>query len=327
MGKWLCFVQSHFFTRGENEMSKVLVIGSINMDVIISLKEVPKKGENMYCNEVSYACGGKGSNQAGATSKLGLETVYLGAVGRDTYGEILIENLKKSDIDISNVKVIGDQTGVAYVLLEEDGNNRIIVAPGANEKITVSDIDECVPDLLKEADMVMLQLEIPLDCVERIIDLAKEYGVRSFVDAGPIRGCKAERLKNAWCISPNETELGALFGRQVETEEEMIKASNELLAMGVECVLIKLGGEGCYYISKEEKIRKESYKVEAVDTTAAGDSFGAGFVYGIIEGMPVSDALDYANKCGAIAVTKKGAGDSLPTKEAVENFEKDYLLQ
>lgn len=308
-------------------MGKVLVIGSINMDVIISLKEVPKKGENVYCKDLSYACGGKGSNQAGATSKLGLDTIYMGAVGQDAYGKILVDNLKKSNIDISNVKIIGEQTGVAYVLLEEDGNNRIIVAPGANEKISVSDIDECVPFLLKEVDMVMLQLEIPLDCVERIIDLAKEHGVKSFVDAGPIRGCKAEMLKNAWCVSPNETELGALFDRKVETEEEMLEAANELLDMGVECVLIKLGSKGCYYISKEEKIKKDSYKVTAIDTTAAGDSFGAGFAYGIIEGMTLSDSLDYANKCGAIAVTKKGAGESLPTKEAVENFEKDYLLQ
>lgn len=308
-------------------MSKVLVIGSINMDVILSLKEVPKEGENVFCNEVSYACGGKGANQAIATSKLGMDTIYLGAVGQDAYGETLIENLKKNKIDISNVKVIGDQSGVAYILLEENGDNRIIVAPGANEKITVSDIDQYVPALLKEVDMVMLQLEIPLDCVERIIDLAKEYGVKSFVDAGPIRGCKAERLKNAWCVSPNETELGALFDRKVETEEDMIEVSNELLNMGVECVLIKLGSKGCFYISKEEKIRKDSYKVAAIDSTAAGDSFGAGFVFGITEGMSILDALDYASKCGAIAVTKKGAGDSLPTKKAVENFEKIYLLK
>lgn len=307
-------------------LGKILVVGSINMDVIISLNTVPKAGESILCKEVSYACGGKGANQAGAIARLGFETVIFGAVGNDQYGEILLDNLKDNKIDMSRVEKIGDQTGVAYILLEESGENRIVVSLGANEKIKPKDIDLYVKPLLDEVDMVMLQLEIPLDCVEHIINLAKVQGVRTFVDAGPVRNCRIESLKNAWCVSPNETELGALFNREIKTETEMIKAAEQLINIGVECVLIKLGAKGCFYISREERIRKESYKVKVIDTTAAGDSFSAGFVGAVTDNKTIEEALVYASKCGAIAVTKKGASDSLPTKEAVESFEKLYML-
>lgn len=306
-------------------MGKILVVGSINMDVIISLDSVPKAGESLLCKEISYACGGKGANQAGAVARLGLDTIFFGAVGNDSYGIRLQNNLKENKID-SKVRMIGDQSGIAYVLLEANGENRIIVSSGANEKITPKDIECYVKPLLKEVDMVMIQLEIPLDCVEQVINIAKEQGVRVFVDAGPVRSCDYKRFKHAWCVSPNETELGALLGREIKTEKDMILAAEEFLDIGVECVLIKLGEKGCFYLSKEKRIKKDSYKVNVVDTTAAGDSFSAGFVKSVLDNKTIEEALIYANKCGAIAVTKKGAGDSLPTKEAVENFEKLYLL-
>lgn len=304
-------------------MNKVLVIGSINMDIIISVTKMPEAGENVYCNDLSYACGGKGSNQASALASLGVDTTFLGAVGNDSYGKIVLEDLKSNNVDIKHIKTLGDQTGIAYIMLEEDGSNRIIVAPGANETLTIEHIDEFLIPLLGDIDMVVLQLEISLDCVKRILELCKKYGVKSFVDAGPIRGCKAEDLKDAWCVSPNESELAALFGKEeITEEEEIIEAGKVLIDMGVECVLIKLGSKGSMYISKDE-VRKEGiYKVKTVDTTGAGDCFSAGFVYGIANGKSIRQAHTIASKCGAIAVTKKGARGSLPTVEAIENFEK-----
>lgn len=306
-------------------MGKVLVIGSINMDIVIGVEHMPVGGENVYVNDVELICGGKGANQAGATAKLGLDTVYFGCVGQDENGKRLIDTLQQSGIDTSYMKVKDGGSGQCYIIVEGDGQNRILVSPGANEKMTVEDIDQVILPLIPELDMILTQLEIPLECVERIVQLGKEHGVKVFVDAGPIRGCKAEQLRGAWCISPNETELGALVERKVQTEEEIVKAAEELLALDVECVLVKLGGSGCLYISKDERIRQKSYKVNVVDTTAAGDSFSAGFAVGVLENKSTKNAIDYATKCGAIAVTKKGASPSLPTKEAVMNFEKEYL--
>lgn len=306
-------------------MGKVLVIGSINMDVVIDVDHMPESGENMYVDGVELICGGKGANQAGATAKLGLDTIYFGCVGDDSHGRQLVQTLENNGIDASHVKVKDVGSGQCYIIVERDGHNRILVSPGANESMTVEDIDEVILPLVGELDMILTQLEIPLDCVERIVQLGKQYGIKVFVDAGPIRGCKAEQLRGAWCISPNETELMALLGRKVETEEELIEGAKELLGLDVECVLLKLGDKGSLYISRDDFVRQGSYKVPVVDTTAAGDSFSAGFAVCTLENKSIKEAIDYATKCGAIAVTKKGASPSLPTREAVEHFEELYL--
>ena len=302
-------------------MPKVCVIGSINMDLIIRVDHMPEGGENVYCRDVSAQCGGKGENQAIALASLGVETSFFGSLGQDDYGNDLLKNLSSHQIDCSAVLRKDCKSGVAYIFVESDGENRIIVDPGANERITSQDIREKAYPLIEKADLVLIQLEIPLDCITEIIQLCKRLNKKLIIDAGPIRGCKAERLAGAYCVSPNRSELGALLGKTIETEEEVLQGAKELLDIGAGSVLIKLGSKGCLYADRNKILKAPAYSVSAVDTTGAGDSFTAGYACMILEGKTVEEAMDFANRCGAIAVMNKGACSGLPIKEEVYKYQ------
>ena len=302
-------------------MSKACVIGSINMDLIIRVDRMPEGGENVYCKDVSANCGGKGANQAVTLSKLGVETSFFGCLGKDAYGDTLLKNLSSFQVGSEKVLRKDCNSGIAYILLEENGENRIIVDPGANERITPEDIREKARPLIEEADLVLIQLEIPLDCISEIIALCVEMDKKLIVDAGPIRGCRAERLAGAYCISPNRSELGALLGKRIETDEEILQGARELIAVGAGSVLVKLGAQGCLYVDRDTVLKSPAFPVKVVDTTGAGDSFTAGYACMIMEGKTVQEAMEFANRCGALAVTCKGAFPSLSAREEVYKFQ------
>ncbi len=310
--------------RRQNSGMSILVIGSLNADLTLHLSRAPLAGETVTARDVVFACGGKGGNTACALGRLGMKTRFFGAVGKDSHGDRLLENLLHNGVDTDYVLRSDAPTGTAYILLEDNAQNRIILVPGANGTLTPECIRKKAMPLLRKAEMVAAQLEIPKPCIQAIIQLCKQLGKRLIVDAGPADGYTMVDFADCWCVSPNETELETLAGRPLPGEEEQLRAARQLHGLGVAHVPVKLGDKGCLYVGEAGEFRLPAYRVKAVDTTAAGDSFTAGWCSALVRGMGVKEALTYANRCGAIAVTRMGAGPSLPTSSEVETFMADF---
>lgn len=307
-------------------MRKICVIGSMNLDIVIKIHKIPNEGENIYCESVNHYCGGKGQNQAIALSKLGAEPLFYGCVGKDLYGETLVDNLRGFGVDTSHIIHKDKDTGKAFILLEANGDNRIIVEPGANEAISAVDIRRDVTAMIEQSDLVLIQLEISLEAISEIAAICRRRKKRLVIDAGPIRGCKMDRLSGAFCISPNQTELGALIGKPLNTEADLLNGARKLAASGAEHVLVKLGSKGCLYVNAHEAKHFDAYPVKTVDTTGAGDSFMAGFCAGLMDGMNMEGAIDFASKCGAAAVTRMGAVRSMPSRDDLAQFDSRFPI-
>lgn len=301
-------------------MNSVCVIGSINIDVVLQVQSCPDAGQSIYAHDVLHTFGGKGANAALALKKLNAHTAFLGCVGQDEQGRMALQNLQNFGVDTAHILQKTVPTGTAYVILEDNSENRIIVAPGANEAITATDIRTFATPLIRKSDLVLIQLEIATAAIEEIIAICNESQKRLVVDAGPIRGIQMGQLKNIFCLSPNRTELEALVGRTLQGQDEIQQAAKELLEFGVEQVLVKMGANGCIFVSREYCFTQSAYPVKTVDTTAAGDSFMAGYCKALATNCDIVTAIDFATKCGAVAVTRLGAAPSLPTLDEIENF-------
>ncbi|HHX62853.1 MAG TPA: ribokinase [Epulopiscium sp.] len=304
-------------------MSKILVIGSLNMDFVIEVDQMPKKGETIFGKNIKLVPGGKGANQAYSVGKLGGEVSMIGAVGDDVYGKALISSLESVGVNTSGIKVIKDEpTGNAFITVDRDGDNSIIVVAGTNNCVTKEMIDHNIA-LIDDCDSVVMQLEIPLETVEYAACIAREKGKRVILDPAPAPQYLPENLiKNVNIMKPNETELQTLTGMQTETREQVITAAKVLIDKGVEMVIVTLGEKGSILVSKEEVIAVESERVVAVDTTAAGDCFTAAFTVALTQGKSYEEAVKYGNKVSAIVVTRKGAQASIPTADEVEQLYK-----
>ncbi|MBO5153747.1 MAG: ribokinase [Eubacterium sp.] len=302
-------------------MGKVCVIGSINMDVVMEVSRSPAAGEAIIARAVKKNPGGKGENAAIALAKLGVETAYYGCVGRDAYGDELLENLKKYPVDASRVSRSDASTGTAYIIVEESGENRMIVYAGANEAITPEDIRTICRPMIEDSELVLIQLEITREAIYEIIRLCRELGKRLVIDAGPAHGWSAADFSGAWMVSPNETELSTLVGRKLTGREEILSGARGLLKSGISHVIVKLGEMGSLYVSGDTVLDVPAYPVKAVDTVAAGDSYMAGLCKCLSEGMEIKPAMEYASKCGAVAVTRTGAVSSLPSAEDIARFD------
>ena len=306
-------------------MGKVCVIGSINMDVVLEVKRAPAAGEVILAEGVKKNPGGKGENAAIALAKLGVDTSCFGCVGKDAYGDELLENLKRYPLDAGSIKRADTGTGIAYIIVEESGENRMIVYAGANEAVTPEDIRTVCAPMIRESDLVLIQLEIAREAIGEIIRLCGELGRRLIIDAGPAQGWSPAELAGAWLVSPNETELSALVGRPLNGREELLAGARELLDAGIERVIVKCGAQGSIYVCKDTVIEVPAFAVKAVDTVAAGDSYMAGLCKCLSEGMQMRPAMEYAGKCGAVAVTRTGAVSSLPSAKDIARFA-DFLV-
>lgn len=306
-------------------MKNVMVVGSINLDVTLSVADMPRAGESIYCLDRVQAGGGKGANQALALHNLGIPTLFCGALGEDEAALFLEDTYRRRGLSTRLLLKKTGATGTAFILLERSGENRIIVDPGANERFTIEDAERIVIPALSGCELLLLQLEIPLEVVAFLIESAQKLGVRAIVDAGPIRGCRLAQLKDAWCVSPNESELEALTGLRITDKDSLNTACRKVLAAGPKRVLVKLGNRGSFYMDGHSSFFAPAYRVDTVDSTAAGDSFIAGFAAGLHEGRPLPEAVDMANRCGALAVTKKGSYPSLPTRESLNEFTGTHL--
>lgn len=292
-------------------MSKITVIGSLNMDLVITTSRIPVLGETILGRGFMKTPGGKGANQAVASARLGGQVSFIGCVGQDIFGEELIENLNANKVNVKNVfRIEGDSTGVAVIIVK-DGNNMIIVDSGANFRLTPRMIDS-LEEVIKESTIVVLQLEIPIETVETAAAIAKRHNVKTILNPAPARLLSDKLLKNADIITPNETEAEILTGIKVSDDESARQALIFLRDKGIEQVIITLGSKGALYNRKNEIILKPVPKVKVVDTTAAGDAFTGAIAVSLSKGCSIDEAIDFANMAGTLTVTRRGAQLSLP---------------
>lgn len=300
---------------------KILVVGSLNMDMVANVDHTPVVGETILTDKLTLIPGGKGANQAYAAGRLGADVAMLGAVGNDSYADTLLSSLVSAGVDTAAVlRKEKENTGIAMIAVNSDGDNCIIVVSGANAALTVADIEENA-ELLKVSDIIVLQLEIPLDTVLYTAKKAKELGKTVILDPAPVPNVFPEELyQYIDIIKPNETELSRLTGLTC-SEEDITAGADMLREKGVKEVMVTLGEKGVFIKSEicgEHLI--PAYKVNAVDTTAAGDSFTAALALKIAEGNSIVEAAKFANKVASVVVTRKGAQSSIPTLQEVENM-------
>ncbi|MGL4732982.1 MAG: ribokinase [Fusobacteriaceae bacterium] len=300
-------------------MKKIVVLGSINMDLVTFCERSPRGGETLFGKEFRQIPGGKGANQAVAMGKLGADVIMLGKVGTEGMGETLLNSMKKDGVKTDKIEKSSLTTGIAKIIVEENGQNRILVVPGANGDVDNTYIERNI-ETIKNSDILVCQLEIPIESVKYAFGKAKEMGKITVLNPAPAAHLDEEIIKNSDYIIPNETELEIITGIKTDTLEGVKEAAASLLQKGVKGLLITLGSKGSLYIDRDREIMTPAYKVKAIDTTAAGDSFIGGFVKGISQGMEIGQAIELGTKVAAISVTRVGAQTSLPTQEEVKNF-------
>lgn len=291
------------------------------MDFVIDVEKMPKPGETVLGKKFTLVPGGKGANQAYAIGKLGADVKMIGAIGEDENGIKLIDNLNSVNVLTSGItRMQNENTGCAFINVDETGENSIVVIGGANQKVTKRMIDNNI-DLINEAVVIVMQLEIPIDVVTYVAKIAKEKGKYVILDPAPARGDLPDELfENVDIIKPNETEIQILSGKKAETEEELKEAAQVLIQKGVKKVIITLGGKGSMLVSKQGYIKFEAKEVKVVDTTAAGDSFTAALTKALVEKKSLEEAIEFAHIVSSIVVTKKGAQTSIPNMDEVREF-------
>ncbi len=297
-------------------MKKILVIGSMNADLTIHTKRMPSLGETVEGFDFNINAGGKGANQAVAVAKLGGNARFLGAVGNDSNGRMLLDSLEKSGVEFSGFITEESSTGTASITVV-NGDNFIILNAGANDCVTPAVIDE-YSCLIADSDILVMQLEIPLDSVIRAAEIAKQSDTLVVLNPAPCKDLPDVFLKNIDIIVPNEHEASLLTGINVDTEENCKKAIEILNDKGIGTVIITLGGKGCAYNDGNDIRFRSAEKTTVVDTTSAGDTFIGSVCCGISEGMTLPESIDLATKASAITVSRKGASCSIPTRDEIK---------
>ncbi|MBA4603394.1 ribokinase [Thermoactinomyces mirandus] len=303
-------------------MKKILVIGSFMTDLVVQTDKVPVEGETTIGKTFNRFTGGKGANQAVAAARLGGNVTMAGKLGKDDFGKEHMEALKANGIDFHSVLFDPEaSTGIGNIVIDSTGNNRIIVVPGANLKLTEQDIEN-METVIRTSDIVVLQLEIPMATVYKAVDLANRHGKTVILNPAPAQKINPDIVNKVDYIIPNETEASLLANVEVKSLEDARKASEMLLNQGYKNVIITLGEKGVVCRNHEQFEHFKPYKVKAVDTTAAGDSFIGSFAFGLSKDLSIDQAIELAVAASALTVTKLGAQPSLPTMEEVEALRK-----
>jgi len=300
-------------------MGKIVVIGSINLDLVVEVDEIPKLGETVMGNSLSQIPGGKGANQAVAMAKLGCDVDFLGKVGNDNFADLVLESMKKAGVNTRNIKRENTSTGIAVINVDKKANNNIIVIAGANGEVDETYLLEH-EEIIKNADAVVFQLEIPIDTVKFGLKLAKSHNKLTVLNPAPAYELDDEIIENVDIIIPNEHELSRLAHMEIKDEIDLTKASKSLIERNVKKIIVTLGEKGALYVDKNTTKLYPAYKVNAVDSTAAGDAFIGGFVGNYIQTKDIDKAIDMGQKTAAISIQRFGAQTSLPTLEEVLNF-------
>ncbi|MFS0688499.1 ribokinase [Sporosarcina sp. 179-K 8C2 HS] len=284
---------------------KITVVGSINMDLVTITDQLPKMGETILGQQFQMNPGGKGANQAVASARLGAAVQLIGCVGEDMFGKELLQHLNSEGVDVSHVEQVSDQTGTASIIVSKKDNN-IIVVPGANNHVTASFV-EAKREVIAASDILILQLEIPLEGVQKAIEIAKENGVTVILNPAPICELPADVLTKVDYLTPNEHEY-----------KHLTIDDNRAELIGK--VILTKGSEGVSYFQDDEELNIPAYSIDVVDTTGAGDSFNAGFAVALGKGLPVDAACRYGNAVAALSTTKLGAQTGMPTDAEVQEF-------
>nr|WP_154893842.1 ribokinase [Paenibacillus xylanexedens] len=289
-------------------MAKICVIGSSSMDLVVTSSRRPGAGETVLGESFKTVPGGKGANQAVAAARLGGEVTMIGRVGDDAFGQDILNNFKANAVNTQNVKpVTHSESGTAHIILAE-GDNSIVFVEAANREVTPAYVDQAA-EVIRNADIVLIQQEIPEETVVRVSSLCAEYGTPLLLNPAPARTVPQEVIDNAAYITPNEHEADILF-QGMSPAEALRKYPNKLF--------ITEGSKGVRYFDGAEEILVPTYKVEAVDTTGAGDTFNAAFAVALAEGKPLQESIRFANRAASLSVTKFGAQGGMPTRDEVE---------
>lgn len=298
--------------------SKIAVVGSLNMDLVARAARIPQPGETILGGALQYHPGGKGANQAVAAARLGGTVRMVGRVGQDAFAQPLLMNLAAVGIDHTYVVATPDvATGVALIVVDDTGQNSIVVTAGANTLLSPADVD-AAESIIADAAVLLLQLEIPLNAVKRAAEIAHHHGVQVILNPAPAQKLPDELLSLVDILIPNEIETSLLTGLAVSTRAEAEAAARALRQPGIETVIITLGKQGALLAQADASIIIPAFDVQAVDTTAAGDAFVGSLAVALAEGRSLEDAVRRGNAAGALSVTRPGAQPSLPTRDALE---------
>ena len=299
-------------------MLDILVVGSLNADLVVRVPRFPQPGETISGSDLQIIPGGKGANQAVAAARQGTSVSMLGRVGNDSFGPELINNLKQNNVDTFHVQIDPQAaTGTAIIVVDSNGQNNIVLSPGGNGQVSPADVNMVS---FLDYKLLLLQLEIPIETVLAAAQRARESGLRVLLNPAPARSLPDELISLSDFILPNETELSLLTNQPVHDIASAEKAARILLERGAQNVIVTLGANGALIVSGQEVIHVSTYQMNVVDTTAAGDAFIGGFASALLQNKALEVAVRYACACGALATTKFGAQPSLPTKSEVENF-------
>ncbi|MGI6131737.1 MAG: ribokinase [Bacillota bacterium] len=301
-------------------MAKLAVVGSLNMDLAVKVARLPCRGETVSAERLQISPGGKGANQAVAAARLGADVSMVGRIGADSYGEDLLASLRSSGVDVSMVSIDrGCSTGLALVTVDEEALNTIVVYPGANGAFTPQYIGPA-KDSIASSKAMVAQLEVPLESVESALKIARANSVTTILNPAPAREIPPELLSCVDIMIPNEVEAAAICGCSAGRPSEAMEASARLRRMGPERVIITLGEKGAVYSGPEGGFHVPAFRVDAVDSTGAGDAFVAGFAVAWIQGFAPEYSMRYACAVGALATTRMGAQASFPSADQVANL-------
>jgi ribokinase len=303
-------------------MSGVVVFGSLNMDLVLRAPRIPVPGETVLASDFAMLPGGKGANQAFAAARLGARVAMIGKVGYDLFGDRLRANLAAVGVDVSQLRSTqAASTGVATITVDANGENSIVVASGANFHWQPGEVESLRP-LFRSARLVLFQLETPLPTVAAALAAAKSEGATTILDPAPAQRIPSELLANVDILTPNESEAYLLLGESPRpvSPAEAPALAQRLHALGAAQVLLKLGERGSFYSSGSFSHFAPALSVQAIDSTAAGDTFNAALAVALAEGLPVPAAMLFANKAAALSVTRAGAQSSAPSRAEVDAF-------
>lgn len=303
-------------------MNRLIVLGSLNIDLVTTVDRLPRQGETLVGGDLAVFEGGKGANQACAAGRLGGAVTMIGQVGPDSFGGKLRITLEAAGVDVSGIGVSSRATGSACISVLPNGDNVIIISAGANATLT----PDLALDRLRAAEpysFLLSQLETPMATVVAAFSEAKRSGTTTILDPAPVQPLPAELISNVDFVTPNQIEAAALLGdggEGLRTFDDARSAGVQLLAAGYRGVVLKMGHLGCYVATPEVSGAVPGFEVQAVDTTAAGDTFNAAFAVALAEGQPILDAAAFANAAGALSVTQRGAQSSIPFRAEVDSF-------